>query len=107
MRTLPTRTQMIAQVLISTRKHDEWRAAPRKQKRMEEPALAACPFCGVKSWQILENDVTAQQVECCHCGARGPLTIPGRIPAIESWNERLKPRAFNGAREPQGESNGS
>ena len=52
--------------------------------------LKPCVFCGRLNWRLWENPSTmAQQIECVSCGARGPLTVPHRDPAIAAWNRRV------------------
>jgi Lar family restriction alleviation protein len=53
-----------------------------------------CPFCGHREktkqgWRFFRDPGThATQVECKHCGARGPLCIPSEQKALAAWNER-------------------
>jgi Lar family restriction alleviation protein len=53
-----------------------------------------CPFCGHREktkqgWRFFRDPGThATQVECKHCGARGPLGIPSEEKALAAWNER-------------------
>jgi hypothetical protein len=48
-----------------------------------------CPFCGKLSWRFFRDPGTwATAVECCYCGARGPLTIPSEDEALAVWSER-------------------
>jgi Lar family restriction alleviation protein len=55
----------------------------------KEPAALKCPFCGRLYWQMhVKLGTHAHQLECKTCGARGPLTIPDRVAAIEAWNDR-------------------
>jgi len=48
-----------------------------------------CPFCAKVSWRFVRDPGTwATQVECAHCGARGPLCIPDEDEALAAWSER-------------------
>ena len=53
-----------------------------------------CPFCGHREnarqhWRIFRDPGThTTQVECKHCGARGPRCIPSEHEALAAWNER-------------------
>jgi Lar family restriction alleviation protein len=52
-----------------------------------------CPFCGQREknsgWRLFRDPATdTTQVECKHCGARGPRCIPSEQEALAGWNER-------------------
>jgi Lar family restriction alleviation protein len=53
-----------------------------------------CPFCGHRvqmkhAWRFFGDDATQTvQVECQHCGARGPRCNLGEQEALAAWNER-------------------
>jgi predicted small lipoprotein YifL len=48
-----------------------------------------CPFCAEVRWRFVRDPGTcATQVECAHCGARGPLRIPDEDEALAASSER-------------------
>ena len=61
------------------------------QKSHSMNATKRCPFCGSTQGVSLMEDGEHRQVECTHCGARGPKVAGERAAerAVMLWNNLI------------------